>query len=90
MIVRGTLSYIAKAQRIPDMTTVHDKLNAMHTEQNRTAKDTAKDLVSVKEELNNNTASVQEGITAAKQAGAAAQLLDQGIIAAWKAHYKRE
>jgi hypothetical protein len=73
MIVRGMLSYIAKAQRIPDMTTIHDKLNAIHTEQDQTAKDTTKELASIKEELKRNMTSVQEGITAAKQAGTAAQ-----------------
>jgi hypothetical protein len=73
MITRSTLSFIAKTQRTPDMTTVYDKLHAPCAPNKiRPRKDTAKELASIREELKNNMANVQEGITVAKRAEAAA------------------
>lgn len=63
-IIRGTLSFIAKTQNTPDMTTVRNKLNIMHTEQDQIAKE----IANIKEEPRRTMAGVQESNLVAKKA----------------------
>jgi pantoate kinase len=69
MIIRGTLSFIAKVQTTPDMTSVHDKINTINSEHTQTAKETP----SVKEELKNTMEFAQRSTTIAEEAKAAAK-----------------
>lgn len=73
MMVMAALSLVVKAQRTPDMTTVHDKIRTIHTELNQNAEGTAKELASIREELRNNMTGIQKSITIGEEAKTAAK-----------------
>jgi hypothetical protein len=72
-MMMATMSLIAKAQRTSDMTSVHNKINIIHTEVTQNADGTAEELATIKEELKSLTISMQEGITAGREATVAAK-----------------
>jgi hypothetical protein len=69
----ATLSLISKVQRTPDMTSVHDEINTIHTEVAQNAVRKAKELATIEEELKNLTANVQKGLAASQKAPVAAK-----------------
>src|SRR5690349_13688225 len=58
MIAMAALSLVGKAQRTPDITTVHDKLRTKHTELNQNAEGTAREFARIREELKNTTTGI--------------------------------
>ena len=71
MIIQGTTTFIAKAQNIPDMTTVQDTLRAMHDEAKDATKETVQTLVTMKKELRNSTTDLQRSIAVGEETKAA-------------------
>ncbi len=67
------LPLVAKAQRTPDMTTVHDQLRIMHTEMAQNTKETAKEIAYMEKELKVMTMDIQKSITVGEEAKIAAK-----------------
>ena len=55
------------------MTSVHDKINTIHTEVTQNAGGTANKLAKIRDELKSLTANVQKGIAAGQEATVAAK-----------------
>jgi hypothetical protein len=69
----ASLSLVAKAQRTPDMTTVHDRMRTTHTEMTQNTEGMAKELATIKEELESLTTGIQKNITMGEEARDAAR-----------------
>jgi hypothetical protein len=47
-IIRGMLSLLLKVQKAPDLTTLHDTVNTMHTDARATAEKNAKAIEAIR------------------------------------------
>ena len=72
-IITTMLPLIAKTQRTPDMTTIHDQLRIIHTEMTQDTKETVKEIAEVKGELKALRKDTQKNITVGEEAKTAAK-----------------
>jgi hypothetical protein len=72
-IIRGMLSLLLKVQKAPDLTTLHDTVNTMHTDARATAEKKAKAIEAIRKELKSTTVDIQKSITIGEEAKAIAK-----------------
>lgn len=73
VIVNGTISLIAKFQRIPDLSSIHDSLQIMQTEAKSVGQETTLALGKIREDMNRHTSKIQKTAEIAAEVKALAQ-----------------
>ncbi|KAK3109438.1 hypothetical protein LTR53_017312 [Teratosphaeriaceae sp. CCFEE 6253] len=73
LIIHGTISLIAKVQRVPDLSSIYDNLQVMQAQAKTAGKETTQALSKISEGMSKNRSKIQKTVDIAEEVKALAQ-----------------